>query len=93
MKVGCRSEHIGFPFLLSLFRPFPAVMQEDNQALVTVSKLGILHQELANLISLVHAARVKVGEAIDHNQVGGPCRQPLVEFPHYILTIEQEAEL
>ena len=49
------------------FRPFATVMQENDQALVFVGKLGVLHQELTYLIALVHAAHIEVGEAINHN--------------------------
>ena len=48
-------------------RTLPTMMQEDDKTLVTNGKLGILHQELAHLVPLVHTACIEVGEAIHHD--------------------------
>ena len=72
-------------------RTLSTMMQENDKTLVTNGKLGILHQELAHLVPLVHAACIEVGEAIHHDKIRRTMSKPLVKVSHNILTVEQKA--
>ena len=71
--------------------PLPAMVQEDDKALVADGKLGILHQEQAHLVPLVHAACIEVGEAIHHDKIRWTMSKPFVKVSHNVLTVEQKA--
>ena len=68
----------------------PTMVQENDKALVADGKLGILHQELTHLVPLIHAACIKVGEAIHHDKIRRTMSKPLVKVSHNVLTVEQK---